>query len=586
MSESGESGGRKARPRMGRRDVVKKMVATAVAGAAGLGAPENEAEAQGTATAAEVGTAAELYGRQYTEAERELMARRVPRVRSRLQSLRAAPLPEGREPATRFDPRLPGAEYPRGSAGFRPTRAPAVRVPADLEELAFAPVTVLARLLRERKVTSTALTRMYLERLKKYGPRLLCVVTLMEEQALEQAARADRELAEGKVRGPLHGVPWGAKDLLATRGVRTTWGARPYEHRVIDEDATVVSRLDAAGAVLLAKLTMGELAQGDIWFGGMTRNPWKPEQGASGSSAGSGSATAAGLVGFAIGTETLGSIVSPSVRNGVTGLRPTYGRVSRHGAMSLCWTLDKIGPMCRAVEDCALVLHVLHGPDGQDAAAADVPFHWQPSRRVSDLKVGLDTAAFDTLAAERKPVYEAALEVLRGLGIQPRPLKLPEQTPAYGAVAGTIIDVESAASFARLTESGRLSLLARQTEGAWPNTFRVGSTVPAVDYLQALRVRAQLQRDFAAALGDLDLYLTVPFAGPTMAYTNLTGHPSLVTRCGMRDGLPESIELIGGLYQEEALLRVGLAFEQATTWHRQWPDVSRLPAVPPLPAAT
>jgi len=449
------------------------------------------------------------------------------------------------------------------------------RFSGDPESLAFVTVAELSRLVKARKVTSTELTRMYLDRLKRFDPALKCVITLTEELALRQAARADQEIAEGHYRGPLHGIPWGAKDLLATRGIRTTWGARPYEHQLFDEDATVVQRLEQAGAVLVAKLSMGELAVNDVWFGGKTRNPWQPEEGSSGSSAGPGSATAAGLVGFSIGSETLGSIVSPCVVCGVTGLRPTYGRVSRHGAMALCWTLDKLGPMCRGVEDCALLLSAIHGPDGHDDVAA-IPFRWNPRSPLSEIRVGCDTQAFASLEKEpeRKEIYAAVLATLHGLGIDLRPVTLPENAAAYESL-WTVISVESAASFQKLTMSGRVALLEGQGEDNWPNTFRVGSTVPAVEYLQIMRVRRQLQHAMAAALQEVDVYITVPSAGPTLLYTNFTGYPSVVTRCGMRDGRPQSVEFIGGLYNEAAALRVAYAYEQATGWHKQWPDVSK-----------
>lgn len=576
MSEQRDDTTKKSRRGVRRRDVVKGVVATSIAGGAALAAQPPPAPAAGPITAADVAAADRLTGRSYSEAERELMAKRAPRVRDRLKAIRAATRADFPPPAIHFDPRLPGARYPTGASSCVVSRGATPRVPADLEQLAFATVVELGRLLNARKVTSTALTRMYLERLKRYGPKLLCVVTLTEERALEQAARADREIAAGNYRGPLHGIPWGAKDLLATKGIRTTWGARPYEQQVFDEDATVVKRLEAAGAVLLAKLSMGELALGDVWYGGTTKNPWRPKQGSSGSSAGSGSATAAGLAGFAIGTETLGSIVSPSVVNGVTGLRPTFGRVSRQGAMALAWSLDKIGPMCRGVEDCAVVFSAIHGPDGHDATVTDVPFRWNPRAALAGLRVGLDAAAFQEAGKEpeRKAIYDAALETLRRLGVQPKPVTLPKRTPAYDALPLTI-DVEGAASFQQLVESGRASMLERQGEGAWPNTFRVGSTVPAADYIQLMRVRTQLQREMAEVFRDVDLYLNVPFAGSTMLYTNFTGHPSLITRCGMRDGLPQSLEFVGDLYKEAEILRLALAFEQATEWHRQWPELEQ-----------
>jgi Asp-tRNA(Asn)/Glu-tRNA(Gln) amidotransferase A subunit family amidase len=575
--------------RVRRREVLQRVLALGVTTAVSGVGVEAQDETAAEITAADLIAADKLAGRAYTEKEHGLMLRGAGDLRKSYAVLQHADVDERVEPATKFDPRLPAMHLPTGRGSLHPVSAPTPTYDGNLESLAFAPVATLARLIRARKITSVELTRMYLDRLRKYGPRLNCVITLTDELALKQAGRADAELAAGRYRGPLHGIPWGAKDLLATRGIRTTWGAKPYEHQVLDYDATVVQRLDEAGAVLVAKLSMGELAVNDVWYGGMTRNPWNPKQGSSGSSAGPGSATAAGLVGFSIGSETLGSIVSPSVRCGVTGLRPTYGRVSRYGAMALCWTMDKLGPMCRGVEDCALVLSAIYGPDGKDGTVADVPFHWHPALPLRSLRVGINQAAFDGIGKTRpgpqseahKKVYAEALATLHKLGITPKPITLPQETEAYGALADLIIDVESAATFAQLTASGKLDLLAGQAAYSWPNTFRLGSTVPAVDYLQALRVRAQLQQAMATALHEVDCYVTVPFAGPTLTYTNLTGHPTLVTRCGMIDNVPQSIEFVGALYNEAAILRLGLAFEQATNWHTQWPDTTKLPLVPP-----
>lgn len=573
---------------MKRREVVKALVGAGLLGGTGVTGAETTPPAEAPAdaiTAADIVVTDKVLGLSHSATEREQMVRPIARNRDQLRALRANDFGAG-EPAAQFDPRVPGTQASLGqSRHSHPARAPGVSrgpVPAyagDVETLAFLTVVELSRLIKARKVTSTELTRMYLERLKRFDPALHCVVTLTEERALHQAARADREIAADHYRGALHGIPWGAKDLLATRGIPTTWGARPYEHQVFEEDAIVVQRLEEAGAVLVAKLSLGELAQGDVWFRGKTRNPWRPREGSSGSSAGPGSATAAGLVGFSIGSETLGSIVSPSVTCGVTGLRPTYGRVPRTGAMALCWTLDKLGPMCRGVEDCALVLGAIYGPDGHDSTTADVSFRWNPRARLEEIRVGYDVAAFDSLKknAGQKRMYDDVLKTLRHLGIEPRPVTLPASTPAYESL-GLIISIESAASFQKLTMSGQAALLERQGPDAWPNTFRVGATVPAVDYLQLMRVRRQLQHAMAAPFQDVDVYVTVPFVGPTLLYTNFTGHPSVVTRCGMRSGRPQSVEFIGGLYQEAAALRVALAYEQATEWHTQWPDMSKIGA--------
>jgi Asp-tRNA(Asn)/Glu-tRNA(Gln) amidotransferase A subunit family amidase len=585
-----------------RRDFIKGLAAVGMAGASGSVTAAANGEQKPDAptpdvkdaiTAEDIAHADKLAGRAYSEKERQQMAREAGNIRKTLQTLRTGETDPLLAPAIHFEPRLPGMRVPEGKGSFRLSSAPTPAYNGSVESLAFATTVELSRLIRSGQVTSMQLTRMYLDRLKKYGPRLLCVVNLTEDLALAQAERADRELAAGHYRGPLHGIPWGAKDLLATKGIPTTWGAKPYEQQIFDYDATVTKRLEEAGAVLVAKLTMGELAMGDNWFGGITRNPWNATQGSSGSSAGPGSATAAGLVGFSIGTETLGSIVSPSVRNGVTGLRPTFGRVSRWGAMPLSWTMDKIGPMCRGVEDCALVLHAIYGPDDQDGTVADVPFRWNPTLPLKKLRVGVDQAAFDSVqtdatkadakpnAKERASVYQNVLDTLRKLGVTLVPITLPRNKELYQPIAWITIDVEGAAAFDKLTASGKLDQLAQQADSSWPNTFRIGSTVPASDYLQAMRLRTRLQHEMADALKSVDCYVTVPFHGATLVYTNLTGHPTLITRCGMVEGVPQSIEFVGDLYQEAAILRLGYAYEQTTEWHKQWPDMDKLPPTPP-----
>lgn len=573
---SDDKGGRSAGMGKTRRALLKGALGAGLTAAAATTEAQNAPVAEGI-TPSDLAVMERLTGHHYTDADRELMKGRFAETRTAFAALRAVDL-GATEPAIRFEPRLPGMPVRNEPTGMTLSTTRAPKFDGNSEKLAFAPVVELAALLRTRKLTSVALTRMYLERLKTYGPRLHCVVNLTEELALRQAERADREIAAGQYRSPLHGVPWGAKDLLATKGIPTTFGAKPYEHQVYDYDATVVQRLEAAGAVLVAKLSMGELAMGDVWFGGLTRNPWRPDQGSSGSSAGPGSATAAGLVGFSIGTETLGSIVSPSVRNGVTGLRPTYGRISRYGAMALSWTMDKIGPICRGVEDCALVLNAIYGPDQKDGTVADVPFGWHPRTALNRIRVGIDQAAFEAVKrnAARSMVYEEVLKTLDGLGIKPIPITLPKQTEAYGTLAEIIINTESAAAFQKLTDSGQTAQLAQQEAGSWPNTFRIGSLVPAADYLTAMRVRRQLQEEMAQVFHDIDCYVTVPFAGPSLVYTNLTGHPTLVTRCGMLNGAPQSIEFVGDLYRESDILRFGLAYEQATEWHHQWPDMSKI----------
>ena len=379
----------------------------------------------------------------------------------------------------------------------------------------------------------------------------------------------------GRYRGPLHGIPWGAKDLLAEDAYRTTWGAKPFEEQTIPYDATVVRRLEDAGAVLVAKLTLGALAMGDVWYGGRTRNPWNPAEGSSGSSAGPASATVAGLVGFSIGSETLGSIVSPSTRCGASGLRPTFGRVSRWGAMALSWSMDKLGPICRTVEDCALVLDVIRGPDGADPTVHDLPFDWDPRLPLSQLRIGYYRSAFD--ATDRhptKPFDDRALDALRSLGVDTVPIELPEAYPVDAL--HVILDAEAAAAFDDLTRSNRDDLLVRQTKGSWPNEFRESRFIPAVEYLQANRVRSMLMGAVEAVMDGVDVFITPTYGGSVLRTTNLTGHPAVTVPSGFEeDGTPVSISFIGRLYGEAELLAVAKAFQDATGYHLQHPTAFR-----------
>ncbi len=520
-----------------------------------------------------VADAERIAGLDFTEEEREMMLQGLSGHLEAYAELREVEVPNEVPPALSFDPLLPEFEPPATERPFRPSLVRDVRRPAVLEEAAFWPVTHLSELVRTRQVTSVELTEMYLGRLERFGPLLEAVVTLTPERALEKARRADEELDSGQWRGPLHGIPWGAKDLLAVRGYPTTWGARPFEDQEIDVDATVVERLDEAGAVLVAKLTLGALAMGDRWFGGMTRNPWNLEQGSSGSSAGSAAATVAGLVGFAVGSETLGSIVSPSTRTGATGLRPTFGRVSRWGAMALSWSMDKLGPICRSAEDCALVLHAIHGADGRDPTARTVPFGWDPDRPLGDLRVGYLEGAFEVDEEgeeEGSAMDRAALETLRRLGVDPVPVRLPDEYP-LGALR-IILTSEAAAAFDDLTRSGRDDLLVRQEAGSWPNTFRTARLVPAVEYIRANRVRTMLMRATERALEGIDVLLSPSFAGGQLLLTNLTGHPAVVLPHGFTDeGVPRSFTFVGRLYGEEAALRVAKAFQDATDFHTRPP---------------
>ena len=535
-------------------------------------------------TAATIACAEELAGLEFSEEERARIARGLRNQRQSIAQLRAVPLDNSVAPALVFNP-LP--------AGFTPStekrkmvrsRVTIRAVPRD-EELAFLPVTELSELVRTRKVTSMQLTRLYLARLKKYDPILLCVVNLTEERALAQARAADAEIARGRYRGPLHGIPWGAKDLLATKGIPTTWGTSPFRDQVIDSDATVVQRLDAAGAVLVAKLTLGELAQGDRWFGGMTRNPWNLEQGSSGSSAGPASATAAGLVGFSIGSETQGSISSPSTRCGTTGLRPTFGLVPKTGAMALSWSMDKLGPICRSAEDCALVLDAIHGPDGQDRSAISAAFNYDASVKPSALRVGYTRTPFerefealpDTASAGARAQranqlvarrFDAAvLDTLRSLGATLVPMELPD----IRYFGNFILGVEAAAAFDEFTRSGKVKEMTPQA--TWGNTFRNARFVSAVDYINANRARSLAIDAWDKLMRNVDV-LVSPTNGGHLTATNLTGHPAVIMPNGFfENGTPTSVTFLGPLFGEGKLLALANAYQQATGFHRKHPTL-------------
>ncbi|HKX33544.1 MAG TPA: amidase [Blastocatellia bacterium] len=488
------------------------------------------------------------------------------------ESLRKIDIPLDTEPATAFHPAPPGKKFnlTRSKLKSSKTEAPKFK---NVEELAFCTVTQLAELVRTKQVSPVELTKMYLARLKKYGPKLLCVVTLTEEIALKQAEEAEREIKRGKYRGPLHGIPCGVKDLFATRGVKTTWGAEPFREQMIDYDSTVVERLREAGAVLTAKLSMGALAMGGRWFAGMTRNPWEPEEtnvGSSGSSAGSASATSAGLVGFSIGTETLGSIVSPSSRCGVTGLRPTYGRVSRYGAMGLSWTMDKIGPICRGVEDCALVLDAIYGPDGHDRTVEEIPFNWSADRPVASMRIGYVKNEFEQGDNERKKLYQEALDALRGAGAKLEPMELPQFSAQSLRI---ILNAEAAAAFDDITRNGQINQLSGQRPNDWPNSFRTSRFIPAVEYIRAQRARTLLMREMDRLMSKWDVFVTPAPGSASLLITNLTGHPAVVLPCGFINNLPQSIMFTGNLYDEAAPLRAALAYERATIWHTKNPKL-------------
>lgn len=563
----------------------------------------------------------------FTAEQKQMMIDGLTDQNGSYKAIRKLNLPNSVPPAFVFHPMpaLKAAEAHsdlklRTPGGWKPNSA--VTAPAHIEELAFATVSELASLLQSRKVTSLALTEMYIERLKRLDRKLHFVITMTEERALAQAKAADAEIVAGKYRGPLHGIPWGAKDLLAVKGYPTTWGAGGFEHQSFDEDATVVQRLDAAGAVLVVKFTLGALAMGDKWFGGRTRNPWNPEQGSSGSSAGSASAVAAGCVGFAIGSETLGSISSPSTRCGDTGLRPTFGFVPRTGAMALSWTMDKLGPICRSVEDCALVLQAIYGPDGKDTSVYPAPFRWDPDLDWRKLRIGYLKSAFDepkplelhqapaTETADEKKKREkeneegkarraradydrrydlAALGKLRAMGVNLIPVELPKLP--YGAMT-PLLTAEAAAAFDDLTLSGRDKLLTEQGPEDWPNDFRVARFYPAVEYIQANRARTLAVQQMSALFEQVDV-IVAPTSGTQLVATNLTGHPAVIVPNGLRGddapmppkvdtgdedniggpSTPVSLTFLAGHYQDAKLAAFARAYQDATGFHRVYPKL-------------
>ena len=588
-------------------------------------------------TPAMIDAAATIAGLTIADEQKTMMLEGLASQREAVLEVRKLPLPNSVAPSFVFDPVPSGmvletARKPLSLGPLPPVSlTTAGSVESNTEALAFLPVRQLAELIRTKRITATTLTRMYLARLKRLDATLHCVITLTEERALKQAAAADAEIAAGKYRGPLHGIPWGAKDLLAVKGYPTTWGAAGFEDQHFEEDAEVVKRLDAAGAVLIAKLALGALAQGDLWgypagsgkAGARCRNPWNPKQGSSGSSAGSASATAAGCVGFAIGTETLGSISSPSTRCGTTGLRPSFGLVPRTGAMALSWTMDKIGPICRTVEDCALVLSAIYGPDGHDLSVQPAAFNWNSGFDWRTLRVGYIKSAFDAptlpelkaptaggdaeMEAFRKRVerqkaalaratYDLrfatdALSVLRDkMRVNLIPVEIPKFP--FGSLV-PVLEAEGAAAFDELTRSGRDKLLAGQQPFDWPNNFRVARLYSAVDYIQAMRARTLAIAHMNTLFQQVDVIVT-PSQGAQLTSTNLTGQPAIIVPNGLRGpdappspdqgdgalqnaggpGTPVSLTFLGGLYSEAKLAAFAHAYQQATSFHKLHPQLS------------
>jgi Asp-tRNA(Asn)/Glu-tRNA(Gln) amidotransferase A subunit family amidase len=589
-----------------------------------------QAQSQGAAkiTKEMIDNAAAIADVPIPEETKEMMLDNLNQRSKSYDAIYALHIPNSVGPCLIFDPVLPGMKFEterRPSRISTPSAIAAPATPKNLEDVAFASVRELAELVRTKKVSSVALTEMYLERLKRYDATLKFVVTLTEERARAKAKEADREIAAGKYRGPLHGLPWGAKDLLAAKGYKTTWGAGGFENQMIDEDATVVKRLDEAGAVLVAKLTLGALALGDNWFGGVTRNPWHPGQGSSGSSAGPASATAAGCVAFSIGSETLGSISSPSTRCGCTGLRPSFGLVPRTGAMALSWSMDKLGPICRAVEDCALVLEAIYGPDGADPTVKNAAFHWDAALDWRKLRVGYLKVDFEpkppdqsqtateepaatpeeqkkrdeqkrrTEAARARAEYDrkysdAALAKLKEMGVNLIPVEMPKFP--YQAMVN-MLSAEAAAAFDELTRTGKDKLLTSQKPFDWPNSFRSARFIPAVEYIQASRARRMAMDAVAKVFERADVIVAPTNGGEQLVITNLTGHPSVILPNGFRGddapkpptddpsdfqnaggpGTPVSLTFLGNLYGEAKLLAFARAYQDATSFHRKHPQL-------------
>lgn len=514
-----------------------------------------------------INQAEKILGLDFTDAEADSMINDLNDNRKDFESIRKIPLDNSVAPALYFNPLPVGFEFEKTYLPFKASQIGAVNLPADRDDLAYYSVRELAELLRTKKISSVELTKFFLDRLKKYDTKLHYAITITEDLALKQAVQADNEIKAGKYRGLLHGIPYGAKDLLAVKGYKTTWGSVPYKDQIIDQDAVVIQRLEKAGAVLCAKLTLGELAMGDVWFGGKTLNPWDLNRGSSGSSAGSASSVAAGLLPFAIGSETLGSIVSPSTECGTTGLRPTYGRVPRTGAMTLSWSMDKLGPICRTVEDCAIVFNAIQGVDGQDFTCMEAPFNYDGTRGLQGIRIAYLKNDFER-KYPNKSMDSLSLVVLKKLGAELIPLELPD-LPSNDI--SFLLGVEAAAAFDELTRSGKDDLMVRQTKNAWPNAFRSARFIPAVEYIQANRHRTLLIQEMERRMKGIDVYLSPSF-GRNLTLTNLTGHPCVVLPNGFRpEGRPTSITFMGKLFGEAKLLQVAKAYQDATDFHKKHP---------------
>jgi len=508
---------------------------------------------------------------QFDSVEQVMIASGMAKLLDAYRGIRAYALPNSTPPAIQFNPLPYGFQLPPPTPEIAWEIPKGISRPSREADLAFMSIPELASLIRSGEISCLALTEFFLNRLKKYDPQLHCVVSLTEAYAIERAKKMDAELAAGKDRGILHGIPFGAKDLFAFPGYPTTWGAEAYKEQMLDETAGIIKKLEEAGAILVAKTTLGALAMGDVWFADTTRNPWNLEEGSSGSSAGSASATAAGLLPFAIGTETLGSIVSPSTRCGTTGLRPTYGRVSRSGAMALSWSMDKVGPICRSATDCAIVFDAIRGLDPADKTLFDAGFTYPGEVDLSSLRIGYFKSAFDEEYGVSKFDIQT-LRILKKLGAELIPVELENNDLPYYAMS-IILEAEAAAAFDELTRSDRDSLLVRQHRYAWPNKFRTARYITAVEYIQANRIRHDLIEDYNQRFRDFDVVVTPSFQGGSqLLATNLTGHPVVVLPNGFKDsGSPTSISFLGNLFDEGTILAVAAAYQEATSFNKKRP---------------
>ena len=513
-----------------------------------------------------------LYHLQFTEAEADSMLGGIKEYTEVFTDMHKTAPPNSLLYPFAYEPAPIGFKLPTGQQKIAWNIPANVAMPANKTDLAFYSLPQLASLIKNKKITSVALTQFFIDRIKKWDDSLKSVITLTEELALQLARKMDADLAKGIYHGPLHGIPYGLKDLFAVKGYKTTWGTTPYKDQVIDENAFVYEQLTKAGAVLCAKLSLGALAFNDLWFGGRTNNPWNLRQGSSGSSAGSAAATAAGLLPFAIGTETYGSIISPSTRTGTTGLRPTFGAISRSGAMVLSWSLDKAGPICRSAEDCAIVFAAIKGTDGEDPSAVDYAFNYNPKKDVKTLRIAYAENYFRRLnkeAAEWK-----VLEAYKSMGVNLTPVTFPDSAIYPFDIMSLVIGAESAAAFDELTRNNRDTLIERQDKGFWPNIFRTARLIPAVEYINANRYRSELNRKLQAFMKDYDVVIVPTFAGSQMAITNLTGNPALCMPIGFgRSGSPLSITLLGNLYDEASIITAAKAYQDNTEHNKKRPPL-------------